>query len=302
MRFIVIILFCVVELISCNKIDKNVVVSAKTTLSSVNTYIGDALTYEVRILSRKDIDYSFSDVSFDEREDISRILSVNNKTKEIGNYKERIIKYKVAFYDSGQFVISPFTISYNYEGKDINIYGESMNVIVYPFSDGDVIPPMKGTLSIKMTNYVWITLIIISILIVLLIFALFRIKNIYKYSKKKIEREDKEALLSIDILDYNTFFEKKKYSEYYFELTYIFRRYLTKRFSYAIIDMTTIEVENMLPYNSIDGQDRVINFLKESDYIKFAKKVPSLGDMKRDFDFCKDYIKNNGSVIDIKVK
>ena len=67
-------------------------------------------------------------------------------------FKERIIKYNIGFYDVGQFVISPFKISYNYNNEYRELYGEDINVLVNPFSDGDVLPPMKKSISDSVTK------------------------------------------------------------------------------------------------------------------------------------------------------
>lgn len=304
MRLAYIYFFCFISLISCNNTYQDAVLYVKTSVYPVNTYIGDDLTYEVSIISKKDLDYNFTDIAFDEREDISRIISTENRIKDKGNYKERIIKYTIAFYDSGQFAISPFNINYNRNGEEINIYGESINIIVYPFSDGDTLPPMQGSIPLKMPYYVWIIVAAFSIFIVFLICLILYIKRRSKnrVENKVVEREDKEALLSLNSIDYNKYYKETRYAEYYFNITYIFRKYLTRRYSHNLIDMTTSDIEKFFMNKSIDGKHDILIFLQGADYIKFAKRIPSLEDMKKDFNFCIDYIKRNGSLLDILKK
>ena len=150
-KILLLFLVLFILLISCSKrIEKDTVMYAKTSVSSVNTIIGDTIEYEVRIVSKKNIEYKFEDVSFDDRNNKCRIISVENKNKDIGEYKERIIKYQIGFYDVGQFVIYPFKVSYNYNNKYEELYGEDVAVLVYPFSDGEILPPMKSTIGLKM--------------------------------------------------------------------------------------------------------------------------------------------------------
>ncbi|WP_300369060.1 hypothetical protein [Brachyspira sp.] len=286
-------------LISCSKkIDKNTVVSAVTKISSVNVIIGNTIDYEVRIISKNNIDYNFEDLSFDDRENKCRIISVEKKDRDIGNYKERIIKYKLGFYDVGQFVVYPFKISYNYNNEYKELHGEDITVLVYPFSDGETLPAMKGTIGIEMPKYIWVFAVLIVFAVIGLIILIFAIvKYIEKKFNEKINiKEDTEALNALKNMDINNYYNENKYAEYYFELTFIFKRYLTKRFRFNIDDMTTSEINQLFKENMFNESEYIINMFKESDYVKFAKQVPELNIMQKDYDFCIDYIINNGNL------
>ncbi len=300
----IILLFLFVLFISClnlNNIERGTILSAKTKVSSLNISIGDDIIYEVRIISKNDIDYKFEDISFDERENQSRIIEVENKTKNIGNYKERIIKYRIGFYDIGQFVIFPFKISYDYNNQYKELNGEDINILVYSFSDGDVLPPLKSTMSIPMPQYVWLIILASAFLIlVLIVLIFFIIKYVEKrFKEKAIIKEDEEALNYLKNMDYKIYFSENKFAEYYFELTFIFKRYLTKRFLFNIEDMTTSEVNQLFDKNEFKKGDYIINMLKNSDYVKFAKQIPKIETMQKDYDFCKEYIIENGNLHDV---
>lgn len=300
----IILLFSLVLFVSClnlNKIERGTIVSARTKVSSLNISIGDDILYEVHVISRNDIDYKFEDISFDERVNQSRIIEVENKTKNIGNYKERIIKYRIGFYDIGQFVIFPFKISYDYNNQYRELNGEDINILVYSFSDGDILPPLKSTMSIPMPRYVWLIILastfLIFVFIALIFFIVKYIKN--KFKEKVIIKEDEEALNYLKDMDYKLYFSKGKFAEYYFELTFIFKRYLTKRFLFNIEDMTTSEINQLFCENEFKKGDYIINMLKNSDYIKFAKQIPEMETMQKDYDFCKEYIIENGNLYNV---
>ena len=300
----IILLFSFNLFISClnlNKIENGTNVSVKTKVSSLNITIGDDIIYEVRIISKNEIDYQFEDISFDERENQSRIIEVQNETKNIGNYKERIIKYRIGFYDIGQFVIFPFKITYEYNNSHKELNGDDINILVYSFSDGEVLPPMKSTVSIPMPRYVWLIILASALLIFALIILIFFIIKYLekKFNEKAIIKEDEEALNDLKNLDYKIYFNEKKFAEYYFELTFIFKRYLTKRFLFNIEDMTTSEINNLFDENEFTKSEYIINMLKNSDFVKFAKQIPKIETMKEDYDFCKDYIIENGNLHDI---
>lgn len=290
--------------ISClklNNIERGTIISAKTKVSSINISIGDDIIYEVSIISKNDIDYKFEDISFDERINQSRIIEVENKTKNIGNYKERIIKYRIGFYDIGQFVIFPFKISYDYNNQYKELNGEDINILVYSFSDGEILPPLKSTVSIPMPQYVWLIILAFAFLIfAFIVLIFFIVKYIEKKLKEKaIVKEDEEALNYLKNMDYKLYFSETKFAEYYFELTFIFKRYLTKRFSFNIEDMTTSEISRLFDKNEFKKSDYIINMLKNSDYVKFAKQIPKIETMQKDYDFCKEYIIENGNLYDV---
>ena len=300
----IILLFSFGLFISClnlNKIENGTNIFVQTKVSSLNITIGDDIIYEVHIISKKEIDYQFEDISFDERENQSRIIEVQNETKNIGNYKERIIKYRIGFYDIGQFVIFPFKITYEYNNQYRELNGDDINILVYSFSDGEILPPMKSTVSIPMPQSVWIIILAAAILILALIILIFFIIKYMekKFNEKMIIKEDEEALNDLKNIDYKIYFNEKKFAEYYFELTFIFKRYLTKRFSFNIEDMTTSEINLLFDENEFKKSEYIINMLKNSDYVKFAKQIPKIETMKEDYDFCKDYIIENGNLFEI---
>ena len=284
---------------SCSKrIEKDTIMYAKTSVSSVNTIIGDTIEYEVHIIYNKDIEYKYEDVSFDDRDNKCRIISVENKNRDIGEYKERIIKYQIGFYDVGQFVIFPFKISYNYNNKYEELYGEDVTVLVYPFSDGEVLPPMKNTIGLKMPKYVWGIIVLIAFAIVGIIILIFAIvKYIEKKFNEKINiKEDTEALNSLKNMDSSVYYNEGRYAEYYFELTFIFKRYLTKRFKFNIEDMTTSEINQLFKENNFEESEYIINMFEQADYVKFAKQISELNIMQKDYNFFVDYIIKNGNL------
>ena len=299
MKIKILIFFALLLCLSCGKsIDDNTVMHSKTSVSSVNIIIGNMIEYNVSIISKNNIDYNFEDISFDDRNSKVRIISVENETKNRGQYKERIIKYKIGFYDVGQFVIYPFKISYNYNNEYNELYGEDINILVNSFSDGETLPPMKGTISIPMPKYVWIIAVIIALSVVGIIILIF---SIVKYIEKKFNekiniKEDSEALNALKNIDCNTYYNENKYAEYYFELTFIFKRYLTKRFRFNIEDMTTSEINDLFKHHTFDESEYIIKMFEESDYVKFARQIPELDIMQKDYNFCVDYIVNNGNL------
>lgn len=136
--------------------------------------------------------------------------------------------------------------------------------------------------------------IVLSAIIILILFIIKYLKK--KFKEKAIIKEDEEALNDLKNIDYKIYFNENKFAEYYFELTFIFKRYLTKRFLFNIEDMTTSEINQLFDKKEFKKSDYIINMLKNSDYVKFAKQIPKIETMQKDYDFCKDYIIENGNL------
>ena len=60
--------------------------------------------------------------------------------------------------------------------------------------------------------------------------------------------------------------------------------------------MTTSEINQLFDKKEFKKSDYIINMLKNSDYVKFAKQIPKIETMQKDYDFCKDYIIENGNL------
>ncbi|MBN1593572.1 MAG: hypothetical protein JW941_10060 [Candidatus Coatesbacteria bacterium] len=85
-----------------------------------------------------------------------------------------------------------------------------------------------------------------------------------------------QALAELEkLLKGNLLFEKR-YKEFYFELSDIVRRFLTRRLGLWAVDMTTTEIEFAMRSNPISEEftEATLETLRFSDMVKFAKLIP----------------------------
>jgi len=85
------------------------------------------------------------------------------------------------------------------------------------------------------------------------------------------------ALSQLERLVESDLLFNKKYKEFYFALSQILRRFLSRRLGFAAEDMTTTEIEFSMRDNPISPEFTltVIEVLRFSDMVKFAKFLPS---------------------------
>lgn len=291
---ILFLLLCFSSSIFAYKVSKNVVVEARTKVKNISTIIGKEINYEITILSRDGISYEFRDISFDNTEDISRILLASTNNSKEAKLNKTVINYKIAFYDIGQFVILPYQLSYNYMGSNYTIEGENLSIVVYPFSDGDTLPNTKKIFSLPIPFYVWIIIPCFILLVMLIIFFIKLIRKNILYKRGLLNRaEDVLALKELSMLEKMDYLKNALYSKYYFELTRILKVYISKRFLIDITGMTTIEIKKIVKENTIANRDEIFNLLDYADRIKFTKDIPEDSDIKMHTAFIKEYIKNN---------
>ena len=86
-----------------------------------------------------------------------------------------------------------------------------------------------------------------------------------------------------------------RYEQYYVDLSAILRYYVEDRFYVQAPELTTQEFLEIAGKNNIldiDYHDKIANFLKQSDRVKFARHQPSPEEMTLNFEVVESYIKS----------
>lgn len=99
------------------------------------------------------------------------------------------------------------------------------------------------------------------------------------------------AVKEIEGLESLGLFESGRFKEYYFQFSYILRRYLESLRGFPAVEFTTQEIAQAL----VEEQDReLLRLLKEADMVKFADSIPSPAARDRDVKTALDYIRETG--------
>lgn len=80
--------------------------------------------------------------------------------------------------------------------------------------------------------------------------------------------------------------------KYYFRLSEIFRGYLERRFEFGASDLTTEEIAAHLKTANLSDESKrwALQFLRDTDLVKFTDLVPAAGDPKRLWDLAESFI------------
>ncbi|EKD27226.1 MAG: hypothetical protein ACD_79C00796G0002 [uncultured bacterium] len=93
----------------------------------------------------------------------------------------------------------------------------------------------------------------------------------------------------------NTNLINENIKEYYYELSYLLRFYIEKRFGVMAPERTTEEFIKIMQNKSIfnANHQRILQkFLKESDLVKFAKNIPPPQEIDKGTKLVEDFVKD----------
>lgn len=102
-----------------------------------------------------------------------------------------------------------------------------------------------------------------------------------------------EAMDELKKLSQENWIEEGEFRKYYFRLSEIFRRYLSRRFGLSALDYTTDEIVAIIqPMHEISApqKEEAGHFLKGADLSKFAGFRPEVLQVKTDTDRVKSFV------------
>jgi hypothetical protein len=84
-----------------------------------------------------------------------------------------------------------------------------------------------------------------------------------------------EALAALGALPVLEWLDKGLVKKYYYAVSEIVKRYLSRRFGFAAVDETTTEIVRELKTAKVPERDRFTEFFYGADMVKYAKYLPS---------------------------
>jgi len=151
-----------------------------------------------------------------------------------------------------------------------------------------------------------ILLIIVTIAgLILLTWFFFRL-----YKKRAFSKKNKNTLLlpvplpaediALKELDMIVSLMENRRRLFYFSLTAILKKYISKKFNVNAQEMTSQELLRSIKNLDIKSEFifKISSFLEFSDTIKYAAMPASINDVKNDFNKIKEFVKNTSKVTD----
>jgi hypothetical protein len=215
-------------------------------------------------------------------------VTTKTKKREIATQH----KFTLVPWQPGEYEIPSLAINYrDKEGKQKSVFSDPIKIEVKSLlgqvTDSTDIKGLKAQLDLgrSVWFYLFVALVLLALGTGLALYLLNRRKK--KTTKPEIIRtpwevasEELQNLLQAHRLG------RIPVKEYYFSLTEILRGYLERRFGIPLLESTTQEIRAQLERNYLNPESKksLLQFLEQSDLIKFAKVQPETPRLTSDWE------------------
>jgi len=261
---------------------QEITVTASTDTSDY--MIGDQIQYSLIITMNKNV-YIINPFFRDSLKNID-VIGINGPTPEETD-NAKIVKYlcMLSRFDSAFVTIPPIKIEYRTKGdstlKTILSNSVSFNVHRLDVNVQEEIKDIKPP--VRLFDYMFLVYIFIGLLIISILIYYFIYRKYFKKKKEQIAIKKEEKLLShqlalkkLDELDKQQLWQKGFIKDYHSRITDIIREYFEKQFGLPALERTTTESLNLLSKHPQGRKviDVTSEFLNNADLVKFAKFTP----------------------------
>jgi len=256
-----VILFCKSFTVN-SKIDKEI------------AYIGDIIKWTILVENYEKRKFNFPIIP-DQDESISIIKHqiIYNNNDPIG------IEFELTAWDTGKFTTPNYSFdimknnevdySFQLDPIDFEIVSILTTIDQAEFKDIKGPVPVKNIIPFRKILYV-LLLLVLMIAIILI----WRRRVSPEYEKINYDFfEDPYDRASRRIKELDTSVLTK---EYYSTLSHVLREYIETKYFVRTLEMTTEEIENAIEIFQFEEENffKIINFLKKSDQVKYARHAP----------------------------
>ncbi|MGK0390242.1 MAG: hypothetical protein ACI94Y_002993 [Maribacter sp.] len=263
-------------------------INVTAALDSNSILIGDQIQLNFRIKQAPNAEYLSADfnASLDSIKQIELIEVKDPINNEDGSISQSIL---ITSFEDGTHLILGIIFSSKINGRIQKNLSNTVYLRVDPIAiDTTVVDlrPIKDIMEEPVRLSDWIHYILIPLGIVLALILLFFV--VRKLTKKEVEAPIIEqifhipphitALEKLKELKKKELWQKGAVKEYYSEISYIAREYLENRYKINALESVTDEIIPELKTKDIPEalQQRLINTLRTSDMVKFAKVKPGI--------------------------
>jgi len=261
---------------------QEITVTASTDTSDY--MIGDQIQYSLIITMNKNV-YIINPFFRDSLKNID-VIGINGPIPEETD-NAKIVKYlcMLSRFDSAFVTIPPIKIEYRTKGDSTlkTILSNSVSFNVHRL-DVDVQEEIKDIKPpVRLFDYMFLVYIFIGLLIISILIYYFIYRKYFKKKKEQIAIKKEEKLLShqlalkkLDELDKQQLWQKGFIKDYHSRITDIIREYFERQFGLPALERTTTESLNLLSKHPQGRKviDVTSEFLNNADLVKFAKFTP----------------------------
>ncbi len=217
------------------------------------------------------------------------------------------VEYVFSFWELGRIVLPGVPVKIvEPDGAEFTMATDSLSIIVASVLTGEEqdIREIKGMLFIKLTDprSIWFR-IGVAVLLAGLIAVIWRSRRRGGADQGRRDEKLQPGLIALKALDRlrEAPYSQEQSGDYYLELSQVLRRYLEQRLLFRALEMTTSEIEDLLP-GELDDPGLVAligRVLEQADLAKFAGLPQPEDQWQRDLDSVRSIIERSQPVFQV---
>jgi len=205
------------------------------------------------------------------------ILDRKSVTRYAGDTIVDIHTLTMAAFATGEPKIPPFVVPYPAEGEVLAAASDSIPVKVASVMPADMkdINDLKPQIQFPNFLPIWIMLGILAAAgLGYLGWRLYRRYRRIKLYGAPLPDPWDEALAALDKVPADDWLASGLFKRYYYTVSEVLKRYLTRRFNFPALDQTTTEILRSMKAAKTPEREGFGDFFQRADMVKYAKFVP----------------------------
>lgn len=211
------------------------------------------------------------------------VLDDKPVTKYRGDTVIDVHELEIAAFAAGELTLPRFLVSYPDSGEVLAARSESLGVkvqSVLPEKMEDI-NDLKPQIQFPNLLPLWIALGIVAAAgLAYLGLRLFRLLSLRRLAEAPLPEPWEEALAALEKISARDWLGAGEVKRFYYAVSEILKRYLTRRFGFPAIDQTTTEIVFDMKRARVELRDEFAGFFRHADLVKYAKLVPEAAEME----------------------
>jgi len=192
-------------------------------------------------------------------------------------------RLEMAAFATGDLALPRFMVAFPSEGEMLAVRAESLGLTVKSVLPAKMqdIHDLKPQIQFPFLLPIWLTLGLLALLALAWFgWRLFRRWRTLRLMAKPLPPPWDEALASLAAIPAQEWLDAGQVKRYYYSVSEILKRYLTRRFKFPAIDQTTSEIVLAMKREKVELREEFGDFFSRSDLVKYAKLVPPRAEME----------------------